>query len=89
MTQTTLFDLNQTASAAAVNALGKDAFQVANLKLEAFNGAGHDPMDYPDWDGMFVDRLSTFATLKNRPAKSTQAAIAAAQAQAAAQTKTT
>ena len=73
-----MFDLHQSASNAALTALGKDPLATQSIKLEAFNAAGHDRLDFSDWEGMFIDRLQTFQNLKNRPTKAAQAAIAAA-----------
>ncbi len=75
-----MFDLYQTASNAALTALGKDPLATQSIKLEAFNAAGHDRADFVDWEGTFVDRLQMFQTLKNRPSKAAQASIAAAAA---------
>jgi hypothetical protein len=78
MNTTTLFDLDQTASAAAVAALGKDAYTAENLKLEAFNAAGHDKLDWVQWQTFFTQHLDHFANLKLQPSPAAVAAKAAA-----------
>jgi hypothetical protein len=80
MNQTTLFDLNQTAGAAAVTSLGKDAYTAENLKLEAFNAAGHDKLDWPQWQTFFTQHLDHFTNLKLQPSPAAIAANAAAAA---------
>ena len=74
MNTTTLFELNQTASAAAVTALGKDAYTTENLKLEAFNAAGHDKLDFPQWNTFFQQHSDHFANLKLQPSAAAVAA---------------
>lgn len=77
MNMTTLFDLSQTAGAAAVTALGKDAYTTENLKLEAFNAAGHDRLDFPQWQAFFHQHLDHYANLKLQPSAAAVAAKAA------------
>lgn len=77
---TTLFDLNQTAASAAQTALGKDALSVDSIKLEAFNAAGHDRLDYPVWEGFFTGHTQNYASLQSHKSPATLAAEAAAKA---------
>jgi hypothetical protein len=75
---TTLFDLNQTASAAAVAALGKDEFTTEALKLEAFTSAGYDHADFPIWHQYFTGALGNYTSLKAQLSPAAKAAAAAA-----------
>ena len=81
-TTTTLFDLKQTAVAAAENAAGRDQLEVLGLKLEAFQVAGHDKLDFPAWSDFFERALADTLSLKNIPSPATAAAQAAAVPQA-------
>ena len=80
MKKTTLFDLNQTAAAAALNAIGKDALSVASIKLEAFAAAEHDRVDYPVWENFFTGHIQNYTTMQSRLSPATLAAEAAAKA---------
>ena len=64
MNTTTLFDLNKTASNAAVTAIGQDALGTENIKLEAFTVAGHDRADFPQWDAFFQNHVKNYTTQK-------------------------
>jgi hypothetical protein len=81
MNTTTLFDLNKTASGAAVTALGQDELGTTGIELEAFTSAGHDRADFPQWQAFFQNHVKNYTTQK---ATLSPAAKAAAQAAAAA-----
>ena len=74
----TLYDLNKTAVAAAESAFGKDQLAMDSIKVEAFNAAGHDRIDYPKWEQMFNDARASLAFLKSTAAPSATAAKLAA-----------
>ena len=76
MKTTTLFDLKQTAVAAADNAAGGDDFTVIGRKLEAFKAAGHDALDFPKWNEFFERALADTVSLKAIPSAATAAAAA-------------
>jgi hypothetical protein len=81
MNTTTLFDLNQTAATAAATVLGKDEYTTENMKLEAFNAAGHEKPDYAQWNTFFHQNLDHYANLKLQPSPAALAAKAAAATQ--------
>ena len=83
MNTTTLFDLNKTASAAAITAIGQDALGTENIKLEAFTVAGHDRADFPQWDAFFQERLKVYAQRKATLSPAAKAAASAAASAAA------
>ena len=82
MNTTTLFDLNKTASNAAVAAIGQDALGTENIKLEAFTVAGHDRADFPQWDAFFQERLKVYAQQKATLSPAAKAASVVATAAA-------
>jgi hypothetical protein len=90
MNTTTLFDLNKTASNAAITAIGQDALGTENIKLEAFTVAGHDRADFPQWDAFFQNHVKNYTTQKATlsPAASAAAKAAAMEARASAKTTT-
>jgi len=75
---TTNFDLNKTAAAAALSALAADALGVESIKLEAFTAAGHDRIDFGQWQILFNLNTGNFQNLQKQPAPS---AVAAAKSQ--------
>ncbi len=86
MNTTTLFDLNKTASTAAVTAIGQDALATEGIKLEAFTAAGHDRADFPQWESFFANHVKNYTSQKATlsPAAKASSAAAAAGARAAA-----
>jgi hypothetical protein len=90
MNTTTLFDLNKTASNAAITAIGQDALGTENIKLEAFTVAGHDRADFPQWDAFFQNHVKNYTTQRATlsPAASAAAKAAAMEARASAKTTT-
>ena len=80
-----MLDLHQSAASAALGAMTKDAYSIAEAKVELFTAGGFDPVDFGDWDAMFNDRLHMYVALSNRPTKSAQMAMSEA---AAAEAKT-
>ncbi|MGC9940712.1 MAG: hypothetical protein ABSE48_02695 [Verrucomicrobiota bacterium] len=74
---TTLFDLNQTAAVAAVTALGKDALSVESIKLEAFTAAGHDRVDFSQWESYYANHVRNYTALKATPSPAAKQALAA------------
>lgn len=76
--QTTLFDLQKNATAVAESSVGKDQLAVDSLKLEGFNAAGFDRLDYPKWNGFFDESRANIINLKAQPSPATQVAQAAA-----------
>jgi hypothetical protein len=88
MNTTTLFDLNKTASNAAITAIGQDALGTENIKLEAFTVAGHDRADFPQWDAFFQNHVKNYTTQRATlsPAASAAAKAAAMEARAAGST---
>jgi hypothetical protein len=91
MNTTTLFDLNKTASTAAVTAIGQDALGTEGIKLEAFTAAGHDRADFPQWDSFFQNHVKNYTTMKATlsPAAKVAANAAALAAKAATAPKAT
>ena len=77
MNTTTLFDLNKTASAAAITAIGQDALGTENIKLEAFIVAGHDRADFPQWDAFFQNHVKNYTSQKATPSPAAKAAASA------------
>jgi hypothetical protein len=64
MNTTTLFDLNKTASNAAITAIGQDALGTTGIELEAFTAAGHDRADFPQWQAFFQNHVKNYTTQK-------------------------
>ncbi len=89
MNTTTLFDLNKTASNAAITAIGQDALGTENIKLEAFTVAGHDRADFPQWDAFFQNHVKNYTTQRATLSPAASAAATAADMEARASAKTT
>ena len=89
MNTTTLFDLNKTASNAAVTAIGQDALGTENIKLEAFTVAGHDRADFPQWDAFFQNHVKNYTSQKATPSPAAKAAASAAATAAAMEARAT
>lgn len=86
MNQTTLFDLHQTASAAALTAQDKTSLQVESIRLESFTAAGHDPADFDQWSEYYNSIRTNYHALKQTPSPAARAATVAAPAPAPTQT---
>jgi hypothetical protein len=80
MNTTTLFDLNKTASAAAITAIGQDALATEGIKLEAFTAAEHDRADFPQWEAFFTNHVKNYTTQKATPSPAAKAEQVAANA---------
>jgi hypothetical protein len=72
----TKLDIHLSAIDAARNLLNKTAgsFDLAQAKLEAFEGGGNDPLDWPLWSGEFEQWFSQYQMFKSLPAPSAVAA---------------
>ena len=75
--KTTMLDLEKTAQAAALTAVGLAEFKKDNLLQEAFNAAGHDPLDYPEWKRLFLQRVTDYTAAQANLAPSAKVAPAA------------
>jgi hypothetical protein len=87
MNTTTLFDLNKTASNAAITALGQDALGTTGIELESFTAAGHDRADFPQWQAFFQNHVKNYTTQKATLSPAAKAEQIAANAAAVAATK--